>query len=359
MERYLELISIAFFSYPAVAVLFTLPFLLVQYRRHGYIHKYRALILYLLLLYLLNAISLVLLPLPVSIHNEPPPSESYAQWIPFHFIQDIMRESEVRLDTPSTYLNLLRERAFLQVAFNVLLTVPFGVFLRYYFRRSWQVCLFLSLGLALLFEITQVTGIYSLYDYPYRLFDVDDLLMNTLGGLLGFIIADWLGERLPQIDKLDEQVNLATTRVSYTRRGVAFLCDWAVMFPLGFVLHMLQVPLTYWAAIALYFIVFPLATNGRTLGKWLVRIRLRGKSERILLRELVIRYGLLYGLVGGLHITFIRMVAASYPGIVLAVVALTLFILDAFLVVHVLYRLFNRKHRLFYEERSGTYHVVS
>jgi len=107
------------------------PFLVVQYRRHGYIHLYRALILYLLLLYLMNAAFLVLLPLPSSTHNEPPASETYFQWIPFHFLSDIVRETAVQADRPSTYVHLLKERAFLQTAFNVALTVPFGLFLRY------------------------------------------------------------------------------------------------------------------------------------------------------------------------------------------------------------------------------------
>ena len=37
------------------------------------------------------------------------------------------------------------------------------------------------------FEVTQLTGIFFIYPKAYRLFDVDDLLINTLGGILGFI----------------------------------------------------------------------------------------------------------------------------------------------------------------------------
>ena len=39
------------------------------------------------------------------------------------------------------------------------------------------------------FEITQITGIYGIYNCPYRIFDVDDLLLNSTGALFGFIIA--------------------------------------------------------------------------------------------------------------------------------------------------------------------------
>ncbi|MFB9327707.1 VanZ family protein [Paenibacillus aurantiacus] len=359
MEVYARSISMAFFSFPAAAALFTLPFLLTQYRRHGYIHKYRALMLYLLLLYLMNAVYLILLPLPPSIHNEPPATDSYIQWIPFQFIRDIAKETAVRLEAPSTYWRLLEERAFLQAAFNVLLTVPLGMFLRLYFRRSWFACLLLSLGLSLLFEMTQVTGIYGVYDYPYRLFDVDDLLTNTAGGLIGFLFAGWLVKLLPRINRLHDKIDLSTKRVSYTRRAVALLCDWSVALPVWIVLSVLHVPLSYWVTVTLYFILLPLATNGRTFGKWLVRIQLRGEGDRLSLRPLIVRYGLLYGLIGGMHELFLLLAAANSPAILLLPTALALFMLDAILAVHALRCVFNRKRKLFYEKRSGTRHVIT
>lgn len=184
-------ISYAFMMFPIAALVFTLPFLIVQYRRHGYIHKLRALILYLLLLYLMNAYFLVLLPFPSSRHNAAP-SGSIVQFIPLQFIQDIVDGSSIIPDQISTYWSLLREPAFLQVIFNVALTVPFGMFLGYYFRTRWVVCILLSFAFSLSFEITQITGIYGFFDHPYRLFDVDDLITNTIGGIFGFRISIWI-----------------------------------------------------------------------------------------------------------------------------------------------------------------------
>ncbi|MBB3110202.1 glycopeptide antibiotics resistance protein [Paenibacillus phyllosphaerae] len=358
MEVYLYSISKAFLTFPVAALLFTLPFLLTQYRRHGYIHKYRALTLYLLLLYLMNAFYLILLPLPSSFHNNPPDADSYAQWIPFHFIMDIARDTTVQADDLASYLRLLREQAFLQVIFNIALTMPLGFFLRIYFRLRWQIVLGIALGLSLLFEITQVTGIYGLYDYPYRLFDVDDLIMNSAGGMIGHWLALWLSKAMPRFDRLNDQVDLAAKKVSYTRRAVAFICDWTVTLPLVLVLHVLHVPYSYWIAITLYFVLLPLVTNGRTFGKWLVRIRLTGKDTHITLRELVLRYGLFYGLVGGLHEFLLLMAANSYPAPLLLLTAMFLFLLDTILAVHALRCLFNRERKLFYEERSGTSHII-
>lgn len=104
-------ISYAFMMFPIAALIFTLPFLIVQYRRHGYIHKLRALILYLLLLYLMNAYFLVLLPMPSSRHNMAP-SGNMMQLVPLQFIQDIIDGSKIIPDQISTYWSLLREPAF-------------------------------------------------------------------------------------------------------------------------------------------------------------------------------------------------------------------------------------------------------
>ncbi|MFK7691478.1 VanZ family protein [Paenibacillus sp. HJGM_3] len=239
-DFYLIPITRAFLSFPVAALLFTIPFLIVQYRRHGYVNKLRGLLLYLFLLYLLNAVYLIILPFPASRHNAPPDVTSYIQWIPLTFIQDILRETRVVLDQPTTYPRLLTERAFLQVLFNVCITIPFGMFMRYYFRTRWLVCLTASFALSLFFEITQVTGIYGYFDYPYRLFDVDDLITNTFGGMLGFITAEWLTVRLPRIDQLDANLDLAQKRVSYTRRALALLLDGMLFLPMWAVFRVLR-----------------------------------------------------------------------------------------------------------------------
>jgi glycopeptide antibiotics resistance protein len=38
-------------------------------------------------------------------------------------------------------------------------------------------------------ELTQLTGIWGLYPCPYRQFDVDDLILNTTGVVIGFALA--------------------------------------------------------------------------------------------------------------------------------------------------------------------------
>lgn len=352
-EAYLFPISYAFMTFPIAALLCAIPFLIVQYRKYGYFNKFRGFLLYLFLLYMMNAVYLVLLPLPASRHNAPMDVASVMQLMPLNFIHDILKETKVVWQVPSTYILLLKERAFLQVVFNVLLVVPFGMFLRYYVRTSWKTCLAASFGLSLFFEITQVTGIYGFYDYPYRLFDVDDLLMNTLGGMIGFVLADWMKNHLPRMDRLDEKVDLSKKRVSYTRRAIAFGIDVCVVLPIIGVLTLLNVKGAYFIVVIIYYIVIPYMKQGQTLGAWIVRVQIRGVGEQLKLKELMIRNGLLYVVWGGLHALFL-IINVSGSHVLLAMYALGLFLLDGVVFIHICLCLLQRDRKLLHEAKSGT-----
>jgi glycopeptide antibiotics resistance protein len=358
-HSYLFPISYAFMMFPIAALIFTLPFLIVQYRRHGYIHKLRALILYLLLLYLMNVYFLVLLPLPASRHNAAP-TGSIVQYIPLQFIQDIVDGSTITPSNFSTYWSLFRQPAFLQVFFNILLTVPFGMFLGYYFRTRWVVCLLLSFAISLSFEITQITGIYGFYDHPYRLFDVDDLITNTLGGILGYRISVWISRLLPRIEQLDTNIDRSAKRVSYTRRGIAFMID-SMVWMIGFsVLYALHIKGAFWIVTGLYFMLIPYLTSGRTLGKWIVRIRVTGIDPRLSFWALMIRYGLLYWVLLGLHVllvdpTVMRYLNSSWETVIYILVLL----IDLAFFIHLLIGVFRKETQLIYEKLSRTSHAIS
>nr|WP_282082066.1 VanZ family protein [Bacillus cereus] len=71
---------------------------------------------------------------------------------------------------------------------NMLLLFPLGIYLRYYFCYKILQTLLIISSISLFFEITQLTGVYGLYNCPYRLFDIDDIILNTGGGILGFYV---------------------------------------------------------------------------------------------------------------------------------------------------------------------------
>jgi glycopeptide antibiotics resistance protein len=111
---------------------------------------------------------------------------------------------------------------FLQVFFNVVFFVPLGIFVAYRYRRGLLVALLVSAGVSLLIEATQGTGVWGLAPCPYRLADVDDLITNTAGGLVGWFIGFGLRYLLPDPRPVREDDLDPPTR---RRRALAVTLD--------------------------------------------------------------------------------------------------------------------------------------
>ncbi|GAA0410391.1 VanZ family protein [Paenibacillus motobuensis] len=281
--------------------------------------------------------------------------------MPLNFIHDILKETGVVISKPSSYLHLLKERAFLQVLFNIFLTVPFGMMLRYYYRLGWLRCILYTFLLSLFFELTQLTGLYGIYQHPYRVFDVDDLLMNTLGGIFGVLIADWTSSLLPNVEHLDADVDPTAKRVTYLRRGIAYMIDFWIWTIFEVILDQaFNLSLSFFLSTGFYFMLLPYLTGGYTFGKWIVRIKLTrtGPKQRVSLLSLVLRYGILYWLIFGIHQFIPRLTNGLHP-FISVIVTLSIFALDVALFIHVVIYMIRKEPQLFYEKISRTKHVVA
>lgn len=376
MTAYLFPIKTAFILFPILAMFLLIPFLIFNYRKYGYLNKWRSFILYSLLLYVLNAYFLVILPLPQTYDtcSLQPANTQHMQLSPFYFIQEIGNHTSAILTKPATYFYLLKESAFLQVAFNVLLTVPFGIYLRYYFRRSFLQTACISFCLSLFFELTQVTGLYGIYNCAYRLFDIDDLFLNTLGGVIGFIIAPIFTYFLPKTNELDIHIDLETKPVGFIRRLIAMQIDWiflSIVVPFiknkGNSLFIANIQsytnvyelLFITCSVFIYFIIIPYFTNGRTIGKALLRIYIKGQAERITLKELFIRYGIFYFILGGInYILSSSSILNLKEPLVLVVILLFQLVINGLFIIHVLLHVFSRDKLLFYEHISQTRNAI-
>lgn len=226
MDAYIQVIREAFLFFPIIAALLAVPYILYNYHKFGSVLSLRVVIIYSFILYLLCALFLVILPLPTRAEAAALTTPR-VQKIPFHCMQDILRE--YRESGGGGLLALINNRAFLQVAFNVIMLVPFGVYLRYYFRCGFFTTMVLSFLLSLFFELTQLSGLYFIYPRSYRLFDVDDLMSNTFGGICGYIGVTpflWL---LPSRAEMDDRSFRLSREVSAFRRLTAALFDlfWA------------------------------------------------------------------------------------------------------------------------------------
>lgn len=298
MESYLRVVGQAVLVFPVAAALIALPFLIHHYRKYGGMTFARFFLSYSFVLYALCAYFLVILPLPDREAVAQMTGGPSVQLLPFSFFRDLSKETGFQLAEPSTYLPALLSTFTLQFVFNIALLMPLGFYLRYYFRRKLLPAVLISLGVSLFFELTQLSGLYGYYPRAYRLFDVDDLLCNTLGGFLGYVLTGPLMKILPDRDKIDEMSYQKGERVTFTRRCLSLFVDMIFVSLLGTVLSIFlsQLPfnLPFALAYLLYFGLFQGLWGGKSLGKRLTKICVVNQDgSRVLLWRCLLRYGLL------------------------------------------------------------------
>ena len=280
MGGYIEALEQAAILFPILAVLFTIPYIAWNYHKYGSVLSLRILIVYSFILYMLCAYCLVILPLPTG-EAAASLSGHQAQLVPFTFLGDIARESDAVLSQPRTWLTVFNSNAFLTTLFNLFLTMPFGMYLRYYFRCGWKRTLVYSLPLSLFFELTQLSGLYFIYPGSYRLFDVDDLIVNTCGSMIGFVLARIAMRFLPSREELDRESFVRGRRVSLLRRIVAFIYDeiaYAVLFIVVFLIWTANFgTMSVWVYALIwlaYFALCPIVLRGQTIGHRLTKLRI-------------------------------------------------------------------------------------
>lgn len=301
MGGYIEALEQAAILFPILAVLFTIPYIAWNYHKYGSVLSLRILIVYSFILYMLCAYCLVILPLPTG-EAAANLSGHQAQLVPFTFLGDIVRESDAVLSQPRTWLTVFNSNAFLTTLFNLFLTMPFGMYLRYYFRCGWKRALVYSLLLSLFFELTQLSGLYFIYPGSYRLFDVDDLIVNTCGSMIGFVLARIAMRFLPSREELDRESFVRGRRVSLLRRIVAFIYDeiaYAVLFIVVFLIWTANFgTMSVWVYALIwlaYFALCPIVLRGQTIGHRLTKLRIVSSGGgRVHWYQYALRYTLLF-----------------------------------------------------------------
>lgn len=311
MSNFIYDIQLGFLAFPLVALLLAVPYALYRYRRFGAISIWKTFVVFTFILYCLCAVSLIVFPLPAD-HSAVVESARTPQLHPFHVIDQIRETTDFSLGDRSTWGPALRSPVVYEAIFNVMLTVPLGAYLCYLFRCRWWMALLIGMATTLLFETSQLTGLFGLYAHPYRLFDVDDLILNTAGTMLGFWLMIPLAWALPSMDEVNEQAReRGSSRVSLTRRALAAVVDltvlavlfvlaWIVLSPTdaqiakalavdpsragaktlafrfigGLFADPMSALLLALGIGAVLFAVIPMASKGRTIGKALVGIRI-------------------------------------------------------------------------------------
>lgn len=312
MSKFVMPITTAAVLFPFIAALITAPFMVYKYRKLGSVPWLHAAVVYSFVFYLMCAYFLVLLPLPAD-RSAVVAYAQTPQLVPFQFVRSFLAETRARLDDPSTWLAAICDPYIYEAIFNVLLLVPLGAYLRYYFHRRWWQALIIGFLVTLSFETTQLTGIWGIYEHPYRLFDVDDLMTNTLGCMAGFWMCGPVMRVLPDVRVVARQAQVRGLHASVTRRALSFALDLALSQVLALCLLIAArvtrgnvvlasfgvAHATFWtseiAAICAVFVVFVLATRGQTPAQKLLRLRIvRPDATPARPWQLICRYVVLF-----------------------------------------------------------------
>ena len=307
----------------AGVVLFV-PFVAISYRRRGGLGLGRFALWASALVYLMAIWTYTLLPLP-----DPDALTCAGVNLELFAVVGELRDAGVQAAT------LLSDPIALQVLLNVLLFIPLGVFLRVLGGRGILVAALIGLGLSAFIELTQLTGVWGLYPCAYRVFDVDDLLANTLGAVLGSVLSLAVPRAYRGMARAsDADRPRAVTR---SRRLLAMACDlvgsWLVAVATGVLFQLALYALgaraevrdgsaatvvSSVATIAVWLTVV-LAT-GRTIGDLAVQLRFQGGGLPVWLARLL-RFA---GGIGGFLVLFALPGAWDFVGWLFALGSLIL-----------------------------------
>lgn len=204
--------AVALGLWPFVSLALTLPILAYLYHRDGRLRLGTAAGAYLTVLYGLGLVCLTLYPLP---SGDSGPGITYGippQLNPLAFVGDLQREGVAALP---------------QILANVVFFVPLGFIAGRLLRWGFARTVLVGLGVSLLVETAQLTGVFGVYAYAYRTFDVDDLAYNTAGALVGWLLAAAAARVLPPDDEAGPVP--VTDDPGFVRRAVALWIDSLLM----------------------------------------------------------------------------------------------------------------------------------
>ncbi|WP_177221368.1 VanZ family protein [Lentzea xinjiangensis] len=317
-----------------------LPLVLLHYWRFGRVEPRRAFVLYGLLAYGLVALALIFLPFPADA-SRLCQGEQMLSTVPFQWVTDM--RNNMAASGQSGITAMVTSSAFLQQMFNVALFVPLGVVLRKAYGKGPLAVVAIGLGVSLAVEVVQYTGNFGYYPCPYRISDVDDLISNTAGSLLGWMIAPvaLVVPRLP--DSTDATAPTGTATVPRRLLGLVF------DLMLVAVVAKLVLPADLrWAlgALAVARVVVPAVARGTTAGGWLLRYRVRrddgsaANPLRLAVRELLGVTGLM---------AYAVVVSPLIDNAALDLAVITLVVVGTFVVP-----VFRRDQRGWHDQAAGT-----
>lgn len=274
-----------------LAVLLFVPFVAASYRLRGGMTVRRTIAWLALLISFLAIWTYTILPAPAI-------TDDYRCSTPN---LDLLTDLRDILQINAGGTSLIANAALQVVVLNIIFFMPLGFLVRYLF--AWGVARAALSGVivSLAVETTQLTGIWGLYPCSYRLFSVTDLTHNTLGAVLGSLLALTVLRRRQAL----ASPAAAPRPITVGRRLLAMVSD-VLVFTLvslfaGLLVSLLRVLViapgsptetdpaetALGIAIGLAVYLLPVLVSGTTLGESAVLLRVTGGWTPTVLARLV------------------------------------------------------------------------
>ena len=209
--------AVALSIWPFASFLLTLPIVALLYHRNGNLKARTVGAAYLSVLYALSLVCFTLYPLPSGTEGLGITYGIAPQLSPIGFIGDLSKDGL---------------HAVPQILANIAFFIPLGFIAHRLFRLQIRGTLIVGFSVSLLIETAQLTGLFFIYPYSYRTFDVCDLLWNTSGTAIGLALAFALGRIAPA----ERATTLTRTHnPGFIRRTTAFCLDMLLIWLITFI----------------------------------------------------------------------------------------------------------------------------
>lgn len=356
---------------PFISVIITVPFVILQYQKTRVINVIRSANIYLLIFFTLCAYFLTMLPFP-TMEIVAGMTSSYVQPIPFYCIYDFFANSGIVISDWTTVLPAFGGGIMLGIVLNVAMLMPTGFFFKRVFNAKLSQVIVAGFLISLFFEFTQLTGVFHIYPRPYRIFDIDDLIQNTLGFVTGAQLSYvWRLLKAPT-----HLVIRQGGEVSFRRRVMSGVVDQGILNGIilltifitkrkitFFAIHPLKSFPIYFAYIMVLNLVLSFITymlDGKTLGMYLFGLRLKDiRGNKLSLWQCVVR-----GVIAGLFINlplligwFIKLSVNRHIAlsILCVIVAAELVFSYVFFILTLALHIVTHGEKLMYEKVSKTH----
>lgn len=347
----------AFVLLPVIWVLLTIPIMIWQYRKYGALSFWRGLMVFSFTFYLVAAYFLVILPFPndAALRYLNKINAPTMNWNIFAVFSDFFTKNP--MFHGGGIIAGIKDPTFIQPVFNILLFVPLGIYLKYYFKFSTKKVILSGFLLSLFFELTQLSALYGIFPRPYRLFDVDDLLLNTTGAYLGALISPLLSFIIPNLSDLDEKIENKANRVSIVRRTLAWTIDFILILLISSLIDLKSGTVNFIAAFFIIEIIVPLITiklgGLQTPGMRLVNFKVDSKDIwHFLERQLGLLLNYFVFIIAIFLLAQLEISSENNLFIILGFLVFTSFFIIYIIVDYLL--LIKSNHKLWYETVSKT-----